>query len=605
MQTTHSYSMNSAADHMASALETCLAVSAAPGEDAGVCVVCEDECTCGAAAAAASKATTTLSTSKKRLILKMPSAQTESDNKSGGDSLGSIQSASFSPAGPHFDSVSRTPPKKRGPSKAELHVRQVAARAVRGVLPPNARQRPSSPNTKFDGVASTNRPTILAENDLPLNMSTTGLPTFVPASVFGSDSSLSSPSSESDDTSSSDGSLENGDTDSEMEAEEERLIVQETLAMQKLRARREQLENARHGIDENSRRRWDKMNWNDRERHGSVGAGATLSDIDASTSGDADSGSSGDDEHDDDDDGEGEDDNDGAASSVPGFEWSDYDDDFDADLFFANLSDSSFDSSSSDSEPEQTHHPTATGHPTDGSVSLQQAIGAGMLPFLDIHNSTPLPLVTENWDGQLVFANGMKEWEDMDVIFDAAFLENATMLATEVDSMHEADEQEIQETDSADYDCEKSSMPDGGETTDEDELHPELGPILFANSPFNQTSKPHHPHIHRFVSSFVNHRVPRRRRDKIPSTEGMPSRLTPALSTSSSSQMSESHKLIPSMGSFTISGDLGLGISSAIIDGSRSEILPSPYPRPQRRKRRAIQQVRTLSITGAQSSMLF
>lgn len=588
VQTTHSNSINAGTHQQASTVETRLAVPAAPGEDAGVCIVCEDECTCGAAAVAASKATTTLLTTKKRLILKIPNLQKESVNGAGGD-VGPIQTASFSPTGPHFDSSSRANSKKGGrPSRAGLQMRQAAARAV---LPSSidARRAGSSPKNKFNVTSANILPSArLSADDFPLNCSSTGLPTFVPASVFGSDSSLSSPSSESDDTSSSSGrSSEDGDTDSEIGAEEERLIVQETLAMQKLRARRELLDNTRLENDESGRRRWDKMNWNDRERHGSVGA---RSDSDTSSSGGSDSGSSGDDEHDDDDDGEGEDENDDAEldiSSAPGFEWSDYDDDFDADLFFANLSDSSIDSSDSDSELEQIHDPTAaTSHPC-GGVPLQQVVGASY------PSSTPLPLVvTENWDGQLVFANGMKDGEDMmDIIFGGAVLKNDAVPTTEADSVHEAEEQDTQDADSNEYgyDCGGSSEPDDGETTDEDELHPELGPILFANSPFNPTPKPH-ARLHRPALLPVNYRVPRRPQAKNLSAKGMTS---PALSTSSSSQMSEPHKLIPAMGSFTISGGLGLGISSAIIDGSRSELLPSPYP-PQRRKRRVIQQVRAL-----------
>lgn len=592
--------MNTGTDERASTVETYISVSATPGEDAGVCVVCEDECTCGAAAAAASKATMTLSTTKKRLILKMPRPQNQPDNEAGGDHVRRIQSASFSPPGPHFDLPRIVPQKKGPPFKTELHLRQAAAHAARPVLPSNGRRNGTGPNDKFNGITLPS--TILAAHDLPLNLSPAGLPTFIPASVFGSDSSLSSPSSESDDTSSSssDDSLENGDTDSEIEAEEERLIVQETLAMQKLRARREQLDNARleTSTDENGRRRWDKMHWSNRERHGSVGPGNMLSDSDASGSRSSDSGSSGDDEHDDDD---GEDDDaELHASSASGFGWSDYDDNFDADIFFANLSDSSFDSSDSDSdpEPEQSHPLTApTARSSDGGVPLRGVIGASLLSYSDIYSSAPLPLVvTENWDGQLVFANGMKDGEEMmDVIFGTAALENDALLTTQAGSIHGTDEQETQDVDSDDRDddYEKLDEPDDGETTDEDELHPELGPILFANSPFSESSNLHPAHNHRSTLSNVNHRVLQTRRHKNPSTKGVSSRLTPALSTSSGSQTFEPSKLIPSIGSFTISGDLGLGTSSAIIDGSRSEILPSPYSRPKHRKRRAVKQVRT------------
>lgn len=225
------------------------------------------------------------------------------------------------------------------------------------------------------------------------------------------------------------------------------------------------------------------------------------------------------------------------------------------------------------------------------------------MSHLNIDSSTPLPLVAENWDGQLVFAKDGEEM--MNIILGAAVLQNDTMLTTDSYGGRQYDARgERTRNPGCGYgeDYEMLSEPDDVDTTDEGGLHPGLGPILFANSPFNQSSEPPNDHNYRSVLSSTNRRL--RRQNKNPFTKGVSSRLMPALSTSSSSQMSESNKLIPFGGLSAVSGDLGLGISSAVVDGSRYETILCPYPRPQRRKRRTVQHVRT-SLCNAPRGNIF
>ncbi|KAK7445444.1 hypothetical protein VKT23_014863 [Stygiomarasmius scandens] len=229
-------------------------------------------------------------------------------------------------------------------------------------------------------------------------------PTFVPASAIPYIASNSSASEDSEDSSSSSGF----DTDSSIEEEEENYILAEE---ERARVRRELFG------DESLFKRRDNRNdnWVIHPRKTSVGAS---SDVDMDVD---DSDATEDDDEDDDDEEEeedDEDDEDGAGSSAAGpshtysglaTSWSDNDDQessFDADLFFANLSDSERTTTDSDSG-STTQSDDAT---QDGDQSDLEGIAASIIPHLRQQGLINLPFeVAEGWDGQVVFTNGIAE----------------------------------------------------------------------------------------------------------------------------------------------------------------------------------------------------
>ncbi|KAK2465132.1 hypothetical protein APHAL10511_002824 [Amanita phalloides] len=225
---------------------------------------------------------------------------------------------------------------------------------------------------------------------------TAHFPTFVSASAL---SSLSSDS----DSSSSDGF----DTDSEIEAEEENFIIHQV--RDKARVKRELLG------DDNQKKRDQHNNWVIRPRKKSVSPSGGDMDVDSDVTEDDDQ-----DDDDDDDDGDEDDEEPDGKSVGRGYVglatgWSeDEESSFDADIFFANLSGSDSNGSSStsgadDADPSDTESVSAV--VTDLLPHLRQGIEA--LPFE----------VTESWDGQIVFTNGIRDGQgvlDIDFEIDAA-----------------------------------------------------------------------------------------------------------------------------------------------------------------------------------------
>ncbi|KAF8199150.1 hypothetical protein BJ912DRAFT_845046 [Pholiota molesta] len=243
-------------------------------------------------------------------------------------------------------------------------------------------------------------------------------PTFVSASALSSMSS---------DTSDSSSSLSEFDSDSSIEAEEENFILADV--QDKARLKRELL-----GGDDPSlhkKRTGHNSDWVIRPRKKSVGPSDVEMDVE----------SDGTEEDDEEEEGDGEDDEDADATEedttmtladpltlglgLPQDEyeesestddhrrytghatgWSDDDDEssFDADLFFANLSDS--DDTSSDSD----RSPAPDGDQSDLSLSGVSESTEGARGHVRRATLESLPFeVTESWDGQLVFTNGIHD----------------------------------------------------------------------------------------------------------------------------------------------------------------------------------------------------
>ena len=544
---------------------------ALPSEDAGVCVVCEDECTCGAAKSTVS--------SVKKTILTLPSSPTKRESDDDSD---------FSTVPPDtYASSSLASKKKRGrPSKADVLARQAVAKASttpQVILTPSeshakisksstiTKKRPSGNNkslSRAPGKVTNSRLLALAasdeDEDDEYSDHSTQFPTFLPASVLGSD--LSSDDSDS---------LSSDDVDSAIEAEEEELIMaEETIAMRKLRARRETVDDKGETVPDTSRR-WDKMNWNSRERRTSV-AGSIVNDVNSNSGSDDADGDEADSDDDEDED------IDIDVFPAPIHDWSDEEEEYDADVFFANLSDSSF-GSSSDSEPNlpTVNNNSATDVQSDmDSLTFLEASEDNILSpdFELLRRNSQLPLVvTEDWDGQLIFAHGMKDGEGAsDVHFDT----NARNTQDNGADADEADGEDT-ETESVAEDSETE-----GNTTDEEELSPgrpappvepitSLDPADPSSMLGLQVSPP--------VSSSPT---------KTPLTEPPSSSdtvKTPIASVNASaspdpsaSQSSATNKSTPKMGSFTIS--VLESSYSAIIDGLREVFIPSPYPRVKKQR---------------------
>ncbi|KAG6335801.1 hypothetical protein ID866_3279, partial [Astraeus odoratus] len=215
-------------------------------------------------------------------------------------------------------------------------------------------------------------------------------PTFLPADEL---MSTASESSESDSESVGFGS------DSSLEAEEDSYILAEQKRHEKARVRRELLG------DDGFRRKDSHNNWVIRPRKRSVG----LSDVEMD--GDTDEVTDEDDDDEDEqmDEDEEEDETDGqmSQSMYTGVAtgWSDDEESsFDADLFFANLSDTSSEGSLSDEDTPQI---------SDAGNDAITASISSLPRSVDFE-------VTEAWDGQLVFTNGANDGHGvLDIAFEA------------------------------------------------------------------------------------------------------------------------------------------------------------------------------------------
>lgn len=268
-------------------------------------------------------------------------------------------------------------------------------------------------------------------------------PTFVSADGLTSEASDSS-DSESDSDTSGFGS------DSSLAAEEENYIVAEQRRHDKARIRRELLgdDAPKHKDSNNS--------WVIRPRKKSVG----LSDVDME--GDTDITEEDEDEDEEMEEDDEEDETDGQASRVyTGLAtgWSDDEESsFDADLFFDNLTDTSSDDGSSD---------TDGGHPHD-SATDPLANSVTSLRSVDFE-------VREAWDGQVVFTNGSNDGHG---ILDLAFEANAAqLLASDSASISHDSDVEMRTSDGAggDFDDGDSELGASDGDTTEEELVDEQG----------------------------------------------------------------------------------------------------------------------------------
>ena len=107
--------------------------------------------------------------------------------------------------------------------------------------------------------------------------------------------------------------------------------------------------------------------------------------------------------------------------------WSEEEDEssFDADLFFANLSDSSSGSGSSSTSTRRRCHSC-----TPGDIDADQSSSTSESPI-----KAPLPFeVTENWDGHLIFTNGLVGDAESRGIVDNDFEKDAGRFMDSVDS---------------------------------------------------------------------------------------------------------------------------------------------------------------------------
>ncbi|KAF5355318.1 hypothetical protein D9758_006010 [Tetrapyrgos nigripes] len=308
-------------------------------------------------------------------------------------------------------------------------------------------------------------------------------PTFLPASALPSIASTSSADEDSDSSS----SCSDFDTDSDIEAEEESFIVAQEERARNPSKNVETIETTT-GLYAHAKN--------------SVGA---PSDVDMDVDSDATEDDDEEDEDEEEDDDE-EDDEDGMDSSAadpfpyPGLatSWSDEEEEdeessFDADLFFANLSDSEHGSSDLDGSSTQSDDAAQ-----DGDQSDLEGIAASIIPHLRQQGMINLPFeVAEGWDGQVVFTNGTAETglgyldaSDFDVIAppDASASPSAAGDADVDMTSTDPDEEGYEQ----DVDVDTAEGEGEGDTTDEDlvgddDLPNERAMRLF-NTPFSFSS---------------------------------------------------------------------------------------------------------------------
>ncbi|KAG5643100.1 hypothetical protein DXG03_001564 [Asterophora parasitica] len=372
-------------------------------------------------------------------------------------------------------------PKRRGrPPKAVVAARQLASHTKK-LIPPRPRPKSTKKAPKRRRVVSSSESSP-SESDLsdldhhyhthPHTHPSPQFPTFVSASAISSRASSSSASSDSE-------SDLFDDSDSSIQAEEENFIVSEI--QDRARVRRDH----HHQHKDNA--------WVIRARKKSVGPSDPEMgpddddmdvDSDATVDADVEQDVGGDDDLDQDDD----DMITGAGYSGLATGWSDDDAEeessFDADLFFANLSDSSADGSSSDhADHEQDPSVDADSSDMDSSITTLPA-------------PPPEFEVTEGWDGSIVFTNGAHHsLSVLDHDFEAHAASLAETSSTPGSPAHSSGGNSSSDDDNVDMDLmsdagyEREHEGDGGETTDEelvgdDDLPNERAMRLF-NLPFS------------------------------------------------------------------------------------------------------------------------
>jgi hypothetical protein len=365
---------------------------------------------------------------------------------------------------PKSQSLPVAQPKRRGrPPKAVVAARALAAKLAAGQHPPstlpssacqkhikqsNPRYLPttkkSTTATKRRRVASTQSSDNSdvdhhSDDDDDDDTQSGRFPTFVSASAL---SSRASSSSGSDDS-----SLSGFDSDSSIEAEEEQFILSEMQS--RARVRRELLGEEVPKKNHNA--------WVIRPRKNSVGPDDAAMDLDSDVT---------DEEDEEEEDEEGQDDaeeTDGNPGGYVGIAtgWSDDDDEssFDADLFFANLSDSENSDGSSTIEDDGGDD----GDQSDLESTSYGEASISTLPPRPHHDSFE---VTEGWDGQIVFTNGLSEGQG---ILDMDFEANAAQFTVETSaSPSQESDVEMSTSDVNDPGYEEDADGGEGDTTDEE-----------------------------------------------------------------------------------------------------------------------------------------
>jgi len=271
-------------------------------------------------------------------------------------------------------------------------------------------------------------------------------PTFVSASAL---SSRASTSSESDDP-----SLSSFDSDSSMEAEEEQFILSDIHS--RARVRRELLGEEVAKKNHNA--------WVIRPRKKSVDPEEGEMDVDSEVTDDEDEEEDNDDDDDDDDEDDAEETYGMASGGYVGMAtgWSDDDDEssFDADLFFANLSDSEDNTDGSSTAADDGGD---DGDQSDLESTTFGETSISSLPPPPHHDSFE---VTEGWDGQIVFTNGLSEGQGiLDMDFEAT-----TAQFTVETSASPSQESDVDMSASDHHDGMYEEDADGGvgDTTDEE-----------------------------------------------------------------------------------------------------------------------------------------
>ncbi|KAG5338676.1 hypothetical protein C0989_006644 [Termitomyces sp. Mn162] len=317
---------------------------------------------------------------------------------------------------------SSSQPKRRGrPPKALA--------ATRPKTPKKTSRRVAS--TDFSDLSDVDRRYASPDDD---DDAQSGLfPTFVSASAFSSRASSSD--AESSELSSFD------DSDSSIEAEEEKFIVSEMEG--RARVRRELFG------DDVPKKRDPHNAWVIRPRKKSVGPSDVEMDVDTDATEDEDV-----DEDEDADPDEEETDERTTGAGYVGLAtgWTEDEDEssFDADLFFANLSDSEDHGSSSMSDGEGDNGD----HSDIESVVASIPTLPSMPPELEIQ---------ERWDGQIVFTNGLREGQGM---LDRDFEAHALSFAETSPSSSPESDVEMSDVDDGGY--EQDADEGDGETTDEE-----------------------------------------------------------------------------------------------------------------------------------------
>jgi hypothetical protein len=383
-------------------------------------------------------------------------------------------------------------------------------------------------------------------------------PTFVSASAI---------SSASDDD--SDSSLSDFDTDSSTKEEEENFILaDEGRTRNNSRGRRELFS------DENARRKDPQNNWVIRARQKSVGA----SDLEmGGTSDDATA-----DEEDEEDaeaeEDEAEEDEANSRHRYPMYTglatgWSDDEESsFDADLFFANLSDTSDDDLNKD----------------DAMVEDPATPSNAMPTAEDPSSDFDMP---EGWDGQIMFTVGLKAGQGiLDIGFEA---DAARMLAESTPSISQESDVDMATSECADGYVEDDEDDDGddsnGNTTEEELVGPDGLPtaqalMLFEIPPSVSAIDP--------LSTISPTASPTRRSIRFfPTSPPTPADVLSGrvrwddfddiidATMSGSQSLSSSRGGAPIMGKFEPEDETYQKM--AIIDGSNKDI-PSPFPRTKR-----------------------